>query len=487
MAKTPKADKRKLILEKRFRRSLLLIPLIALFIKILIIFRIQGFDWYQAGNGDLSRGLGELLDKNYIPPNSWFGADGENYIKGLKGLIEEGVLSKNENLLYWPAGYPLIIWPLIELFRGYFFLALSICQSVLYALASAWFVDEVRRTRVKKVSYLLAIILAINPTLTLGTLTVGYELSVVSLSLISIASLLRYFLEKKEGLFQIEIFIAAFSWSCAVFLQPRLWIIALIFFILWASASFRLRMAFTFLILTISFVSIAPAFLVVRNNVVHSLPTISTNLGITMRLGAGPETSGGYSKAPTGLVDCPSSAGNPIDIDRGLVKCVVKWYLENPRKTLILFANKAKFFWSPWFGPEANGTMGRNPWNKIHPLKSVSQTMNGSELIYGIVGKSVSWLWMLAALALLMYGLRSLWKLGDIEKLLAIIAISIFLANLISAMLTIGDHRFRVPSMGVSLFLQVVGLAELFFRRNFVMGSQTNLVGWRLFKGELVT
>jgi hypothetical protein len=39
---------------------------------------------------------------------------------------------------------------------------------------------------------------------------------------------------------------------------------------------------------------VAPAIMIFRNVEVIDKATISTNLGVTMRIGAGPETSGGY-------------------------------------------------------------------------------------------------------------------------------------------------------------------------------------------------
>lgn len=478
MPKSPKLSKKSAIVEKKFRRNLAVIAMTALVIKVLIILRIEGFDWYQAGAGDLGKGLDELIDNNYVPPNAWYGADGENYIEGLRGLTNEGFFSKNDKLSYWPAGYPLLLWPLLELFKSYFFLALSILQSALYALGSIWFVDEIRRTRISKVSYLLSIFLALNPTISLNTISVGYELPVVALSLISAAALLRYFLERKSGLMRFEVFIASISLAIATFMQPRLLVIALSFFLFWSIAKFKYKLVTSFLLLTIGLVSIAPAILVFRNYQTHGFASISTNLGITMRLGAGPQTSGGYSNSPSGLVDCPETSGDPAEIDRALVKCVILWYLNNPGKSAVLFWNKARFFWSPWFGPEANGTMARNPWNKIHPLRETAKTQDGFNLIFGGPGKIVSWIWMLIGFVLLMSGFLLLWRLGDLERLLALISGSIFLLNLVSSMLTIGDHRFRVPSMALSLFLQAVGVTRLFREPKFMPNRAEPLVSW---------
>lgn len=478
MAKSPKAAKKNLIVEKKFRRNLIAISAVALFIKILIILNIQGFDWYEAGEGNLGNGLGELLDNNYAPPNAWYLADGDNYIRALQGLVTDGFFSKEEKLLYWPAGYSLLIWPIIQVFQGYFFLALSLIQSLLYAAATFWFVEVIRKTRISRVSYGLAILLAFNPTLSLNTISVGYELPVVSMSLIAAAALLHYFLKERNGLLNWETFISAVAFAVAVFMQPRLLIIAFIFFALWALAKFKAKLVPAFLILTMGLVSFSPGILIFRNYAVHGYATISTNLGNTMRLGAGPNTSGGYSPQPVGIVDCPDTKTDVVEADKELVNCVIDWYIANPAKSLVLFWNKARFFWSPWFGPEYNGTMARNPWFQNHPLKSSTQTTEGFNLIFGGIGKFTSWIWMLGGIFLLVYGFLYLWRLGDLERLLALIAGLSFLLNLVSAMLTVGDNRFRIPTMAMSLLLQSVGCLKIFLRRSVISPNPKIYIPW---------
>jgi len=485
LPKSPKLSKKSVIVEKKLRRNLAAIAITALAIKTFIILRIQGFDWYQAGGGDLGKGLGELLDNNYIPPNAWYGADGENYIRGLQGLVEEGFFSKEGKLTYWPAGYPLLMWPIIELFRGYFFLVLAILQTLLYAFASIWFVDEVRKTRISKVSYLLALLLAFNPTLTLNTIAIGYELPVVALSLISVAALLRYFSEGRSSWISGEVILASIALSLASFMQPRLLVVAVGFFFFWAISKFKLIYAAPFLAVTLGLVSVAPGILTFRNKEAQGYAAISTNLGVTMRLGAGPETSGGYSNSPIGIVDCPKNNGDASEVDRAIVECVLKWYVDNPSRALVLFLNKARFFWSPWFGPEANGTMARNPWVKIHPLNTPIQTQDGFQLVFGGFGRFVSWIWMLSGLVLLIEGLRFLWKLRDVERLLALIAGSSFFINLISSMITIGDHRFRIPTMAMSLFLQALGIHALFCRKRVAPVRLEPLLSWQIVRSVL--
>jgi hypothetical protein len=135
--------------------------------------------------------------------------------------------------------------------------------------------------------------------------------------------------------------------------------------------------------------------MIFRNVQAMGFVAISTNLGTTMNIGAGPQSTGGYTNKTTG-VECPKALGNPAQIDSARVKCVLQWYISNPLQTARLFWNKTIYFWSPWYGPVANGTMARNPWRVNHPLNDTIETQSGANLVYGNTGKLLSWLWVLA-------------------------------------------------------------------------------------------
>jgi hypothetical protein len=144
------------------------------------------------------------------------------------------------------------------------------------------------------------------------------------------------------------------------------------------------------------------------------------------------------------------------------VKCVIDWYVNNPVKAIKLFYNKSIYFWSPWNGPEANGTMARNPWLKISPTKNIaSSSPDGNKLIYGAIGKLVSWIWLLGGIALFIYGFLILWRLNSLERIIGSIAGITVMSSWLITLISIGDHRFRLPIMGMSLFLQAVGLRTL--------------------------
>jgi hypothetical protein len=179
-----------------------------------------------------------------------------------------------------------------------------------------------------------------------------------------------------------------------------------------------------------------------------------------MNLGAGDKATGSYRGEGQG-VDCDTTGLSPDKADSKLVKCVFTWYLNNPDKAVKLFFNKSVYFWSPWAGPEGNGTMGRNPWLKIHPIKDITSSQDGAKLIFGNFGKLVSWLWIFGGITLLFYGFLVLWKSHNLARLIGIIAISVVIVNWMISLMTIGDHRFRIPIMGLSLFLQAIGLKTL--------------------------
>jgi hypothetical protein len=140
---------------------------------------------------------------------------------------------------------------------------------------------------------------------------------------------------------------------------------------------------------------------------------------------------------------------------------VIKWYLSNPVKTLKLTLNKSVFFWSPWSGPVANGTMARNPWLKIAPTQSIAKSQSGADLVLGPIGKIISWLWIIGQIGLLFYGFLALRRGDETSKLIANVALSSVVISWLISVGTIGDHRFRVPTMCLSLLLQVVGLLQV--------------------------
>ena len=413
-------------------------------VKLLVIFNIQG------GNIEIS-GRPFFLD------GIWLGADGENYITGFDALSREGIFSEAGILNYWPAGYPLFILFLSFLGQSWVLTILAIVQSAIFSWAILTFATQVTRTRLRNFSYFVLLLILFNPTLSLSSLTVGYESLAASGFLISLALIIQDLIEKNESKFKWRLIIVSAIFGFLTFIQPRLVLsgVLIVFFWLTVRKGFKLTLVLLAgsLVVTLFF----PATLIFRNNQATGINTISNNLGNTMNLGAGDKATGGYNSKDKG-VDC--NIENRTDND--LVKCVLKWYLKNPSKSLKLFYNKSIYFWSPWFGPEANGTMARNPWLKISPVKNITSTQEGVDLVYGGFGKLLSWIWLLSGIVLLLNGFKFLWQQKSLERFIASLAMIAILTNWLISLISIGDHRFRIPIMGMSLFLQAIGIKALF-------------------------
>jgi hypothetical protein len=450
------------------KKQLALIPLVAALIKLFIVFRIEPIAWPSI-DPSLYR-----LDK------FWLGADGENYVTGLTGIFADGIFSDVERLTYFPAGYPLLMFLLTFWSQAWSLPAIATLQTILYGFASLYFVNKVIETRLLRFAAVIALILALNPTLSLSSYSIGYESPVAALLLITLGLLIQDFKKQNRGFISKEVLIASGLLSLVSFMQPRMVVTSALMFVVWALTTRTRGTALLMVGISMVITLTLPATLYARNVVARDVPAISTNLGTTIFIGVGPNATGGYNGEYNG-VPCPEAVGTEVEIDNAKVRCALRWYLENPVQTLELSAKKFLYFWSPWFGPLANGTMARNPWNQNHPLKSTVQTQEGYDLIFGTAGKVVSWAWVLGSLGFMFYGFWILWRLNGVERLLGIVSLGIILINMAVSMATIGDHRFRLPAAGLSLFMQAVGLLWAFGKgKKRVIGREEPLL-WKSF------
>ena len=415
---------------------LISIPLIALLIKVIIMANIKA--------------------------GAWLGADGENYLKGVEGLQIAGFFSNEPKLSFWPAGYPLLMWPFSEITINYFFYIITFAQSLFFAYATYYFSKEVSRSPISKFAIISSLFISFNPTLSLGTLAIGYESPIAACFLMVLGLSFKFVSANNIDSKKLLVLLAQISgwFALMIFMQPRFLLVAIIFIIILSFKTGGNRLRLKLISIGLIVVLTSPAILIFRNYEVIGEATISNNLGVTMAIGAGPETSGGY--AHTGP-DVPCDSGTPgvATTDDQKVKCVLGWYLKNPIETLRLSYNKSKFFWSPWSGPLAAGTMARNPWLKIAPAYTVMKNEEGSNLVLGPFGKFVSYLWIFGQVTALLFGALYLARRGRVEKFYSILLSTPVLISWLISIGTIGDHRFRVPTMSLSLVLQAIAFKTL--------------------------
>ena len=440
-SKSKLAQKKQATSAKKINFYLIAIPVVAFLIKLIIMANIK-----DANGGFLG---------------GWLGADGENYLSGVDGLLQQGYFSDKSILSYWPAGYPILIWILTKISLAHVIFLISFTQSIFYAYASYYFVKQLRGTKLQPYMFLIGLGIAFNPTLSLSSLAVGYESPLAACMLMVTGLIMKSRQSGNNRGLILRVISAGFFSALASFMQPRWVLTSIVIAIVWALMYKNRKVQALILIGVVGIMAIAPAIMIQRNQ--HSIhkSVISTNLGVTMKLGAGDGTQGGY--AHTGPdVPCEPVAPATAVTDNDVVKCVIKWYASHPGKSIRLFINKGWFYWSPWSGPLGNGTMARNPWLKIDPIVNIAKgSQSGNDLVYKSVGRGISFFWVIGCISLFFIGF--FW-LRSMKGIYANLAYATFIPVVISwlvSMGTIGDHRFRIPTMSLSVFLQVVGYFAL--------------------------
>jgi len=440
-SKSKLAQKKQATSAKKINFYLIAIPVVAFLIKLIIMANIK-----DANGGFLG---------------GWLGADGENYLSGVDGLLQQGYFSDKSILSYWPAGYPILIWILTKISLAHVIFLISFTQSIFYAYASYYFVKQLRGTKLQPYMFLIGLGIAFNPTLSLSSLAVGYESPIAACMLMVTGLIMKSRQSGNDRGLVLRVISAGLFSALASFMQPRWVLTSIVIAIVWALMYKNRKVQALILIGVVGIMAIAPAIMIQRNQHSINKSVISTNLGVTMKLGAGDGTQGGY--AHTGPdVPCEPVAPATAVTDNDVVKCVIKWYASHPGKSIRLFINKGWFYWSPWSGPLGNGTMARNPWLKIDPIVNIAKgSQSGNDLVYKSVGRGISFFWVIGCISLFFIGFFWLRSMKGIYANLAYASFIPVVISWLVSMGTIGDHRFRIPTMSLSVFLQVVGYFAL--------------------------
>ena len=391
----------------------------------------------------------------------WLGSDGESWLAGADGLLKQGYYSDASVLSYMPAGYPILIWLLAKLSVVNGVWLLSFFQSAFYAFASFYFVKQLRDTKLRPYIFLIAIAIAFNPTLSLSTLVIGYESLLSSCMLLTMGLIINSMqLADTHKIYFGVISVGAVS-AIASFVQPRWILTTVVIAVVWALMYKNRKVQVVILVGVIGIMAIAPALTIQRNIQSVDKAVIASILGSNMAVGAGDETSGGYPHTGP-VVPCEPVPPATAPSDSDLVKCVVKWYASHPVKAMRLFINKGFFFWSPWSGPLGEGTMARNPWLKFNPLENISKgSQQGNDLVNKLPGKIISFAWVMGCISMMFIGFFWLRSMKGIYANIAYVTLVPVVLSWLVAMGTVGDHRYRIPTMPLSVFLQIMGYFAL--------------------------
>ena len=416
-------------------------------LKFIIIFNIEPIaQFYDAG--------------------AWLGSDTEGYVQGAGTLATEGFFSESSFLSYYAPGYPIFIWLVDVIFGSKTFLVISIIQTVLYSFSIYLLAQQIVLLGLRKVAISFTLLTLLNPVISLSSMQLGYESLVASFISIILALLIKNYQNPEKQKKSREIIFASILMGINIWLAPRMILVSLIVLIFYAAYS-KNR---TSLVATLCGIFIVITFqlsMLARNYVAVGSFTSQTSLGNLALMGAGPLANGSYMTEPTGA-PCLVESENEADQSAEKLKCAIKWYAENPFHGTQLLWKKSYHLWSPWFGPLSSGTNARHPYlQSFHPIKSNITSQQQTDLIFGPVGKIISWLWIIGGWILLVLGFMKLLMRNNRARAAGLLSILLICLNWISALITIGDSRYRIPLMSVSLLLQVIGSSELIRRLSY--------------------
>ena len=278
-----KSKRARLAPQRDLKKTFMYFAILVFFIKIIISFNIPAFNI-------------EVNGKPFLIDGIWLGADGENYLKGFDALVRDGIFSSEGILNYWPAGYPLVVLFLSVLGKSWVLTSLAISQSLFFSFSAYYFAAQLYRTRLKNYSFLVLLLILLNPTLSLSSLAIGYESFTASGFLFAISLIIKDLVEKNDKTFVKYLVINSLIFGLLTFMQPRLIVSGLLINLLWIFGRKGRQAGSFILIASVVITLLLPATLIYRNNQAVGFNSISTNLGVTMNIGAGDNATGGYMK-----------------------------------------------------------------------------------------------------------------------------------------------------------------------------------------------
>jgi len=432
-----KGQKALAVRQSRDQRKLFLVIGIITAIKLMLIPNIQ-----DAMNGS--------------PSGAWLGSDGETYKAAAEALHEDGIFSKSSLLMYFAPGYPVFLSILQFLAGNLVFVFTSLIQTLLYSYSIFFLGQQLLKTKFKKITFPFTVIALLNPTLSLSSLVIGYESLVASLFIFALSLLILDLTTAESKLSYSPLLISSVLLGITVWLSPRMILPGVLFLLSWVyiKNKFKKNLLATLLVIVI-FLGFQ-ASIIIRNEIATGNFLSQSSLGTLAVMGAGPNATGTYTDKDTGIV-CDTEELSPSQASNKKLNCAIKWYTENPDQGLVLLWKKSYYLWSPWFGPLYGGTMARNPYLIFHPIKSNITTQSQLDLVMGILGQLVSWVWILGGWLLLMVGFRSLFKSGGLQKVIGNVTLMLIISNWLTVLVVQGDNRYRIPFMPFSLFLQLCG------------------------------
>lgn len=391
------------------------------------------------------------------------GPDAPSYLAAAHALASYGLVHAAPNLPFWPAGYPIFIALIFDVF-GQAVRVVSAVQVLIFAVAS-WSLYALIRREFGAIPALYALVLlSVSPAFVAAPNEVMYE-PLLGAGLVIAADLISRARRSQSGQRLLIGATGGLVLGLASTMQPKA-LVLVPFAVAWAFTG-RRSVALAAVVLIAA--AVGPFAVALRTQDTTGHFALSANFGVTARIGLNDHASGGFtydlqtlegcklpprlfSRDRVGFTNAELFTSNSM-----LTMCASRWAIHHPARTLWLGLKKALYFWSPMTGPtthQRQATWGQ-PFNI---LRLFPHSLRDS-LPFRIVSNVLFNLWTVLVLASIATGVALAWRQGcRIATAALLVPVLCFMAI---SMVTIGDPRFRLPIAPFYIGLQGIALAAV--------------------------
>ena len=398
--------------------------------------------------------IAKVLLLSWIDGGIWVGGAGIQRFAELAVMDTYGLFAPGVEML--SSGYASLVHLLGLVLKTDALWPVAVMQSALLSFAVWYFAVSLRHTRIAWATVPLAYLLLLDPPFSMATLALGPDGVVGSLVLLGMGQLVRDLATPRADRRARRMLLGAASFGVAALLAPLLSIGAIIVLYTWAAIRGSREQAISLGSAAAALLLALPLLLLVRNEIASNsaaIPAFSTDPSISVTGGAGNAGSDG-SRCGIGSLGVTS-------LHPDTFRCLVGWYREASAETSDRAVPNATAFWAPWIGPMSKSGLDDNPWTAVHPLHRFGDAADPRTLLGSPIASFASWLWLLASMALVVTGAAALRGLNDLERELSTAAIALVGGTWVLATLTDADAGSRMPVLGLTVLLQLIGLRYL--------------------------
>lgn len=399
----------------------------------------------------------KVLLLSWIDGGIWVGGAGFTRFAEIAVMENYGLFAPGVEML--SSGYASVVHLLGVLLKTDALWPVAFIQSALLSLAVWYFTVSLRHTRIAWATVPLAYLLLLNPPFSLATLALGPDGLVGSLVLLGMGQLVRDLATPRDQRTARRLLIGAALFGMAGFLVPLVAAGAVIVLYTWAAMRGNREQAISLGAAAAALLLALPLLLLVRNQIASNsaaLPSFSTDPSISV--------TGGTGSTGTDGSRCGIGSLGVTSLQPDTFRCMMGWYREASEATSSRAMPNATAFWAPWVGPMSTSGVEDNPWTVLHPLNRLGSSSDPRTLLGSPIAAFVSWLWVLASIGLVLAGAAALRGLGDLTRELSTGAIWLVGGTWLLATLTFADASSRMPVVGLTVLLQLIGWRFLFTR-----------------------